>query len=701
MEFGSAKNIPIASKKEYLEMIIQAMEKFNANLSWYVFFKLNPHIVGKGIETFGFRSTRAPPRLKELRDFEKDLVKLVQNVKFRKRSNHFLKALNIEAKRISAQKDLIVSADKTSNRYLVPPEKYLNLLDREVQKNYKKVDPENVKHVEGEHTKAAADLKIADRMFVTTPREAYITLKDHKEDFQENPKVRLINATKPDLGKVAKKILENVINEVKEKNKSLMLATDTKNVLEWFKNIQNKKIYKFVNFDVDTFYPSITPALLNSSLEWGMQYTSITEQQKKVIFQASKSFLYTRGEAWVKKGPTNFDIGMGGYHGAQACEIVGLFMLSKLVKLPNFRPLLYRDDGLGITSSSARQTGKLREAIIKVFKDHGLSITIHTGLTKVNFLNVTLDLEKDEFKPFRKPGDKPLYVSALSNHPPAVLKNIPLGINKRLCETSSNREVFQNAIPPFQRELENCGHKHKLVWMGEEPKKKSKTRSKAEVWFNPPYSLNVQTNVGKEFLSLLDKHFPKGHQLNTFINRNTVKMSYRCLPNMGRKVSSHNNKVLKNYTNNTLQNLANCNCQKNSKHECPIPGACNQNGAIYEAVVTTNDGKRESYVGLAKNFKKRFSKHKATLNDRTADGQTTLSRYFWEQNDRGKNPVVMWQYLERNIPDFNPVSGLCKLCTREKFQIVLNPSVASLNHRTEMFAPCRHKRSYLFGEPPD
>ena len=126
-----------------------------------------------------------------------------------------------------------------------------------------------------------------------------------------------------------------------------------------------------------------------------------------------------------------------------------------------------------------------------------------------------------------------------------------------------------------------------------------------------------------------------------------------------------------------------------------------QNGAIYEAVVTTNDGKRKSYEGLAKNFKKRFSKHEATLNDRTADGQTTLSRYFWEQSDRGKNPVVMWQYLEKNIPDFNPVSGLCKLCTREKFQIVLNPSVASLNHRTEMFAPCRHKRSYLFGEPPD
>ena len=77
---------------------------------------------------------------------------------------------------------------------------------------------------------------------------------------------------------------------------------------------------------------------------------------------------------------------MGAYHGAQACEIVGLFLLSELVKLPNFDAILFRDDGLGITTSSTRQTGKLREAIIKVFQDHNLGIEIVTGQDKVNFL---------------------------------------------------------------------------------------------------------------------------------------------------------------------------------------------------------------------------------------------------------------------------------------------------------------------------
>ena len=96
-------------------------------------------------------------------------------------------------------------------------------------------------------------------------------------------------------------------------------------------------------------------------------------------------------------------------------------------------------------------------------------------------------------------------------------------------------------------------------------------------------------------------------------------------------------------------------------------------------------------MGWRKISKKRYSKHKRTLKDRNLDGQTTLSKYVWEQKDKQMNPVINWKYLEKNINDFNPVTSLCKLCTKEKFQIVLNPSVAPLNHRIEIFAASRHK----------
>ena len=76
--------------------------------------------------------------MKELRDFEKDLVKLIQNIEFRKRSNPFLTTLKREIGKISEQKDLIIPADKTTNKYLVPTDRFLSMLDKEIQKNYKK-----------------------------------------------------------------------------------------------------------------------------------------------------------------------------------------------------------------------------------------------------------------------------------------------------------------------------------------------------------------------------------------------------------------------------------------------------------------------------------------------------------------------------------------------------------------------------------
>ena len=67
----------------------------------------------------------------------------------------------------------------------------------------------------------------------------------------------------------------------------------------------------------------------------------------------------------------------------------------------------------------------------------------------------------------------------------------------------------------------------------------------------------------------------------------------------------------------------------------------------------------------------------------------------------GLNPEVSWQFLEKNIPDFNPITEICKLCTREKYQIILNPKVATLNSRLEVFSHCKHKASYVIGDPPD
>ena len=110
----------------------------------------------------------------------------------------------------------------------------------------------------------------------------------------------------------------------------------------------------------------------------------------------------------MKKGDANFDVGMGAYHGAQLCEIVGLFMMSRLAHIKDLIPIIYRDDVLGLTKATSRQQEKMRQMITNVFNEYGLNITIFINLKKVNFLDVTLDLEKEIYKPYRKPGDRPL-----------------------------------------------------------------------------------------------------------------------------------------------------------------------------------------------------------------------------------------------------------------------------------------------------
>ena len=89
------------------------------------------------------------------------------------------------------------------------------------------------------------------------------------------------------------------------------------------------------------------------------------------------------------------------------------------------------------------------------------------------------------------------------------------------------------------------------------------------------------------------------------------------MPNLGAKISSHNQKLLsqdKEEGGGLVAGMkGDCNCQISLKADCPIPGACNTNGVVYQATVKSTGGGTETYIGLAKNFKKRFGGHKSFL----------------------------------------------------------------------------------------
>ncbi len=205
----------------------------------------------------------------------------------------------------------------------------------------------------------------------------FISLKDHKENFENNPKCRLINPAKSESGKLSKIILDKVNSNLR-KILNLNQWKNTQNVIEWFGNIKEKHRYSFISFDIVDFYPSISENLLDQALSWASNLAIITKDEISIIKHARKSVLFNDGKPWTKKDSNSlFDVIMGSYDGAEICELVGLFILNKLgQKFGKENIGLYRDDGLAIMKSkSARLADKTRKELHKCFEQFGLKIT--------------------------------------------------------------------------------------------------------------------------------------------------------------------------------------------------------------------------------------------------------------------------------------------------------------------------------------
>ena len=63
--------------------------------------------------------------------------------------------------------------------------------------------------------------------------------------------------------------------------------------------------------------------------------------------------------------------------------------------------------------------------------------------------------------------------------------------------------------------------------------------------------------MGKRFLQLVGKHFPKHHKFRT-----PWKVSYSCLTNIKSKIGKHNRKVLATTPQNPTQNVKTCSCPR-------------------------------------------------------------------------------------------------------------------------------------------
>ena len=283
------------------------------------------------------------------------------------------------------------------------------------------------------------------------------------------------------------------------------------------------------------------------------------------------------------------------------------------------------DDGLAAyRNTSARSLDKARRFFSEILGELGLQITAHSNLKIVNYLDVTLNLSNGKYQLHRKPGNYPLHINAKSNYPSSIIKHLTASISNRISGLSCDSDEFNKASQIYNDVLKTSGYCGGLHYVRNDipADRNRRNRPRNIIWFNTPYSANVQTNIARSFLCLIDKHFPRSHVLHKLFNRTNVNVSYSCVRNMAKIIKSHNAKILGKVDASSSDKQ--CNCRK--KDLCPLGGACLTNNVVYKATVTTAPGDARVYIGMTgHSFKTRFNNHKVSFTHRKHSHDTVLS----------------------------------------------------------------------------
>ena len=309
---------------------------------------------------------------------------------------------------------------------------------------------------------------------------------------------------------------------------------------------------------------------------------------------------------------------------------------------------------------------------------------MEANLKVTDFLDITFNLIDGTNRPFTKPGNDIKYVSADSNHPPHIKKAIPKMVAARLSKLSSTEEIFKQEAPPYQEALKNAGYEEEITYSKASPKK---TRRRKVIWFHPPWSNDVSTNVGAKFLKLLDRHFPVTNELHKLFNRNSIKISYGCLPNMDSILARHNTKIL----SPTDSSSATCNC-RGGVEACPVEGKCLQKDVVYSAEVQTDQGTMV-YIGSTQDFKSRHTTHLSNFRLPKYDNATSLSTHIWSLQRENTAYSIRWRIIAR-ARSYCPESKRCGLCTTEKARILFYPGNNLINKKSEIMGKCRHRAKH-------
>ena len=210
-------------------------------------------------------------------------------------------------------------------------------------------------------------------------------------------------------------------------------------------------------------------------------------------------------------------------------------------------------------------------------------------------------------------------------------------INNTISDLYCNKEEFDKVKPVCESTLKDSGHFSSMSY-NSNTQNARRNRNKKVIWFNPPYSQNVKTNIGKLFIKLVRTHFPKNNKYHKIFSLNTFKLSYCCTTNVGNIIKQHNSKVLSKANDN---NNRKCNCR--SKPNCPLSGEYLTQCLVYKATSTTSSNSFAYYGTSEGEFKSRYNNHTKSFRHGECMNEVELSKHVWNLKDHGLDNNLSWE----------------------------------------------------------
>ena len=305
----------------------------------------------------------------------------------------------------------------------------------------------------------------------------------------------MLNTTKSELGKLSKHILQQT-------------SANIRTALNAFKRIKNKNSHTFTLFGIQGFYLTTGVELLKDVGLFAPIHADINWKDIEVIFHHYVSLLDHYYFMITKDSNGDFDVTMRSYNRAEVCGLAGLLMLNELSKMfDKDSNELYRDDRLLVFKNhNGYKNGKVWKEMIDLFKQHHLNLDMKCNLKIVDYLDITFDLTAELFKPYNKTNSSPRYVNAKLNHLLSILKEIPKSVSKHIFPNSCNEHIFNAAALFYKNTLD------KIVNILKNTRLRKNSTRRNIIWYNSLFMKNVETNIAKQFLHLLDKNYGRNQK---------------------------------------------------------------------------------------------------------------------------------------------------------------------------------------------